>query len=183
VAAGRKVPPGTVVALSLGIGFIAAELVLLQRLTLYLGQPALALSIGLAALLGGAALGSAFSSRVPAGVRAAAVTSAAVLLVVLGGLPLVTSATLAAPLEIRVTIAALAALAVGIPLGTIFPRLVALVANPALVSWVWAVNGTASVVGATVGTIVALVGGFTALGLVAVVCYATAAAFAPQPRT
>jgi hypothetical protein len=183
VAAGRKIPPGTVVALSLGVGFIAAELVLLQRLTLYLGQPALALSIGLAALLGGAAAGSAVSPRVPAGVRAAAVASAIVLLIVLGGLPLITSATLAAPLEIRVAIAALAALAVGIPLGTIFPRLVALVANPALVSWVWAVNGTASVVGATVGTIIALIGGFTALGLVAVVCYAAAAAFAPQRRT
>ncbi len=183
LAAGRALPPGTVVALALGVGFIAAELVLLQRLTLYLGQPALALSIGLAALLGGAALGSAVSPRVPAGVRAAAVASAVALLLVLGGLPLLTSATLAASLEIRVTIAALAALSVGIPLGTIFPRLVALVERPALVSWVWAVNGTASVVGATVGTFVALVGGFTALGLVAIACYALAAAFAPQPRT
>ena len=182
-AAGRVVPPGTVVALALGVGFIAAELVLLQRLTLYLGQPALALSIGLAALLGGAALGSAFSSRVPAGVRAAAVLSAAVLLLVLGGLPVITSVTLAAPLEVRVAVAALAALVVGLPLGTIFPRLVALVGSPALVSWVWAVNGSASVVGATGGTIVALVGGFTALGLVAVACYALAAVFAPQSRT
>ena len=182
-AAGRVVPPGTVVALALGVGFIAAELVLLQRLTLYLGQPALALSIGLAALLGGAAVGSAFSSRVPAGVRAAAVLSAAVLLLVLGGLPVFTSVTLAAPLEVRVAIATIAALIVGIPLGTIFPRLVALVGSPALVSWVWAVNGSASVVGATVGTIVALVGGFTALGLVAVACYALAAVSAPQPRT
>jgi hypothetical protein len=179
-AAGRVVPPGTVVALSLGAGFIAAELVLLQRLTLYLGQPALALSIGLAALLGGAALGSALSSRVPAGVRAAATASAVVLLVVLGGLPVVTGATLAAPLEVRVTIAALAALAVGIPLGTIFPRLVALVSSPALVSWIWAVNGTASVVGATLGTIVALIGGFTLVGIVAVACYAIAAVFAPR---
>jgi hypothetical protein len=183
LAAGRGLPPGTVVALMLGVGFIAAELVLLQRLTLYLGQPALALSIGLAALLGGAAVGSAFSPRVPAGIRGAATASAFVLLLVLGGLPLVTGATLAAPLEIRVALAALAALAVGIPLGTIFPRLVALVGNPALVSWVWAVNGAASVIGATVGTIVALVGGFTLLGVVAVVCYATAAVFAPQPRT
>jgi hypothetical protein len=149
-------------------------------LTLYLGQPALALSIGLAALLGGAALGSAMSSRVPAGVRAAAVASAVVLLAVLGGLPLITGATLAAPLEVRVMVAALAALAVGIPLGTIFPRLVALVGHPALVSWIWAVNGTASVVGATIGTMIALIGGFTALGLVAVVCYATAAVFAPR---
>jgi hypothetical protein len=180
VIAGRAVPPGTVVALTLGAGFIAAELVLLQRLTLYLGQPALALSIGLAALLGGAALGSALSTRVPAGVRTAAIASAAVLLVVLGGLPQLTSATLAAPLELRVVIAALAALAVGIPLGTIFPRLIALVGDPGLVSWVWAVNGTASVVGATVGTIVALIGGFTTLGLVAVACYAIAAAFAPR---
>lgn len=179
LAAGRVLPPGTVVALALGVGFIAAELVLLQRLTLYLGQPALALSIGLAALLGGAALGSAFSSRVPAGVRAAAVASALVLLFVLGGLPVLTSATLAAPLEARVAIAALAAVIVGVPLGTIFPRLVALVSHPALVSWVWAVNGTASVIGATLGTIVALIGGFTLLGLVAVVCYAIAAVFPP----
>jgi hypothetical protein len=183
LAAGHAVPPGTVVALALGAGFIAAELVLLQRLTLYLGQPALALSIGLAALLGGAALGSAMSSRVPAGVRAAAIASALVLLAVLGGLPAITSATLAAPLEVRVTIAALAALAVGFPLGTIFPRLVALVGHPSLVSWIWAVNGTASVVGATVGTMVALVGGFTALGLVAVASYAIAAVFAPRRIT
>ncbi|MGH2489908.1 MAG: hypothetical protein ACRDF9_00230 [Candidatus Limnocylindria bacterium] len=180
LAAGHSIPPGTMVALALGAGFIAAELVLLQRLTLYLGQPALALSIGLAALLGGAALGSAVSSRVPAGVRAAAVASAVVLLAVLGGLPLVTSATLAAPLAIRVSIATLAALAVGIPLGTIFPRLVALVGHPALVSWVWAVNGTASVVGATLGTMVALLAGFTGLGVVAVACYAIAAVFAPR---
>jgi hypothetical protein len=183
IVARRAVPPGTVVAVGLGVGFIAAELVLLQRLTLYLGQPSLALSIGLAALLGGAAAGSAMSSRVPAGVRAAAMASAVVLLAVLGGLPWLTSATLASSLEIRVIVAALAALAVGIPLGTIFPRLVALVADPALVSWVWAVNGTASVVGATVGTIIALVGGFTTLGLVAVVCYAIAAVFAPRPSS
>jgi hypothetical protein len=43
------------------------------------------------------------------------------------------------------------------------------------------VNGTASVVGATVGTIVALIGGFTTLGLVAVACYAVAAVSAPRP--
>ncbi len=179
LAAGRSLPPGTVVALALGVGFIAAELVLLQRLTLYLGQPALALSIGLAALLGGAAAGSAVSSRVPAGVRLSAAASALVLLLILAGLPLLTTATLDAPLEVRVTLAGLAAVIVGIPLGTIFPRVVALVGHPALVSWVWAVNGTASVVGATVGTIVALIGGFTALGLVAVVCYAIAAVSAP----
>src|SRR5207247_1290621 len=41
----------TLRSLAVGLGFIGAEIVLLQRLTLYLGQPALALSLGLAALL------------------------------------------------------------------------------------------------------------------------------------
>jgi hypothetical protein len=43
------------------------------------------------------------------------------------------------------------------------------------VSWVWAVNGSASVVGATVGTVVALVAGFTWLGASAAACYVVAA--------
>ncbi len=180
IAAGRAVPTGTVVALALGAGFIAAELVLLQRLTLYLGQPALALSVGLAALLGGAATGSALSTRGRVGVRAAAIASAAALLAVLGVLPLVTDVTLAASLEVRVLIAATAAFAVGSPLGMVFPRLISDVREPPLVSWVWAANGTASVIGATVGTMIALAAGFTGLGLVAVGCYALAAAFAPR---
>jgi hypothetical protein len=44
-----------------------------------------------------------------------------------------------------------------------------------LVSWVWAINGTASVVGAVVATAVALAIGFTGLGAAAVVCYGLAA--------
>lgn len=180
-AAGRLVPTGTVVALMLGVGFIAAELVLIQRLTLYLGQPALALSIGLAALLGGAASGSGLSTRGRVGVRVAATASAVALLAVLGVLPLITDATLDASLEVRVLIAAAAAYAVGLPLGMVFPRLISDVREAPLVSWVWAANGTASVIGATVGTMIALAAGFTGLGLVAVGCYVVAALFAPRP--
>ena len=182
-AAGRRIPSGTVVALMLGVGFIAAELVLIQRLTLYLGQPALALSIGLAALLSGAASGSALSMRGRAGVRLAAIASAIALLAVLGLLPLVTDATLASALAVRAVIATAAAYAVGLPLGMVFPRLISDVHEPPLVSWVWAANGTASVVGATIGTMVALVAGFTGLGVLAIACYAVAATFAPRHRT
>lgn len=180
VAGGRTIPPGTAVALALGAGFIAAELVLLQRLTLYLGQPSLALSIGIAALLGGAAIGSAISPRLPGRIRSLAIVSAVMLFAVLGGLPALTDATLAASLAARAGIAALAAGAVGLPLGTIFPRLIAIVRDPALISWAWAVNGTSSVVGATLSTVIALGAGFSALGLVAVSCY-IAAALAGDP--
>ncbi len=184
VASARGLPTGTGISLALGFGFIAAELVILQRLTLYLGQPSLALAVGIAALLGGAAGGSALSPRAPRAIGLAAITSAVVLLVVLTGLPLVTDATLAAPLALRVAIALGAAAIVGLPLGAVFPKIVAGVGakDPRLVSWVWAVNGTASVVGAILGSAVALAAGFTALALAAVVCYASAAILAPDAR-
>jgi hypothetical protein len=174
---GSVVPRGTTTALLLGVGFIASELVVLQRLTLYLGQPSLALAIGIAAILGGAAIGSSATTRLPIGVRGAATASAAILTIVLIALPIVTDATLAAPLPIRAIVAILAGAAVGVPLGTVFPKLITAVSErgASLVSWVWAMNGTASVLGAIAGTAVALVAGFTALGVVAVGCYVVAA--------
>lgn len=172
-ASRRLVPPGSLVAASIGLGFIGAEVVMLQRLTLYLGQPSLALSIGLAGLLVGASSGSALSNRLPGGIRLSAIGSGLGLLLVLLLLPLVADGTLAAPLAVRVLISAIAAYLVGLPLGTVFPRLIRDVSemDPSLVNWVWAANGTASVIGATVATVVALTSGFTALGLLACACY------------
>lgn len=176
------IPRGTAAALAIGFGFIAAEVVLLQRLTLYLGQPSLALSVGLMALLAGAAAGSAASERLRPGAARSAFACAIALAVIFTSLPLVTDATLAAPIVVRILISALATVLVGLPLGMVFPRLIAAVAqvDPALVSWVWAVNGTASVVGAVLGTAIALTGGFTALGIAGIACYLLAA-LAAQP--
>jgi hypothetical protein len=176
-AGGRAIPPGTTTSIAIGLGFIATELVLLQRLTLYLGQPSLALAVGIAALLGGAACGSAVSSRLPGGARVPALLSAVGLLLTLALLPLVTDATLAAPLAVRVAVTLGAATLVGLPLGSVFPTVVSDVGakDARLVNWVWAVNGTASVVGAVLATALALAVGFTGLGVAAVVCYGLAA--------
>ncbi|MEK6224685.1 MAG: hypothetical protein AABM40_00160 [Chloroflexota bacterium] len=176
-AGGRALPPGTTTSIAIGLGFIATELVLLQRLTLYLGQPSLALAVGIAALLGGAACGSAVSSRLPRGARLPALLSAVGLLLTLALLPVVTDATLAAPLMVRVAVALGAATLVGLPLGSVFPKVVSDVGakDARLVTWVWAVNGTASVVGAVLATAIALAVGFTGLGAAAVVCYGLAA--------
>jgi hypothetical protein len=99
------------------------------------------------------------------------------LLLTLALLPIVTDATLAAPLAIRVAVALGAAALVGLPLGSVFPNVVAEVGakDARLVSWVWAVNGTASVVGAVLATALALAVGFSGLGAAAVVCYGLAA--------
>jgi MFS family permease len=176
-AGGRALPPGTLTSIAIGLGFIATELVLLQRLTLYLGQPSLALAVGIAALLGGAACGSAVSSRVRGGTRLPALLSAVGLLLTLALLPVITDATLAAPLAIRVAVGLAAATLVGLPLGSVFPNVVSEVGakDAKLVNWVWAVNGTASVVGAVLATALALSVGFTGLGAAAVICYGLAA--------
>lgn len=175
----------TVHALLVGLGFIAAELVLLQRLTLYLGQPALALAVGLAALLLGAAAGSALSSRTALGVRGAAVASAVLVPAVLGGVVWAGDATLAAPLAIRILVAALAGSLTGMPLGAVFPQILIRAAahHAALVPWAWAVNGAASVIGAIVATALAMETGFGVVAVYAAGCYVTVAAFRPVTGT
>jgi len=173
-ALGRRT---TLQALMVGLGFIAAEIVLLQRLTLYLGQPALALALGLAALLIGAAAGSASSARARLGVAGAALGCVLVLVVALLALDHVAAATLSWTLPARALVACIASMAVGLPLGTVFPTVIASAGaqDEELVSWAWAVNGAASVIGSIIAVGAALAIGFTAVGIAAAACYLVAA--------
>lgn len=178
-AVGRRT---TIQSLAVGFGFIAAEIVLLQRLTLYLGQPALALALGLAALLVGAAVGSAASASGGLGVRRSAFASALILITVVLLIESLTAATLSWPLLARAATATLVSMAIGIPLGSVFPTVIASAGahDEGLVSWAWAVNGAASVVGSILTVVAALVLGFTAVGFVAAACYLVAAASATR---
>ena len=172
----------TAQALAVGFGFIAAEIVLLQRLTLYLGQPALALALGLAALLVGAALGSASSANGRIGVSRAALGSAVVLITAVLLIDQLTSATLSWPLLARAAVACAVSIAIGLPLGSVFPTVIASAGaqDEDLVSWAWAVNGAASVVGSILAVAAALVLGFTVVGIGASACYFLVAAFSPM---
>jgi hypothetical protein len=83
-----------------------------------------------------------------------------------------------------VTASALCA-AIGLPLGSVFPTVIAEAGahDEGLVSWAWAVNGAASVVGSILTVVAALVMGFTAVGIVAAACYLVAAfSAAARPR-
>jgi spermidine synthase len=163
----------TLRSLAVGLGFIGAEIVLLQRLTLYLGQPAFALSLGLAALLIGAAVGSSLSARLRQGPDQASAMCAVAVPVLLVVLTWVASVTLAWPLVGRGAVAVLASAGLGIPLGAVFPKIVAQAgaADLRLVSWAWAINGAASVVGSILAVALTINVGFTAVGAVAAVCY------------
>ena len=173
-ALGRRT---TVQALAVGFGFIAAEIVLLQRLTLYLGQPALALAVGLAALLIGAAGGSAASGGGRIGVARAALASAIVVSVAFLAFDRVAGATLSWPLIARGAIGCGLSIAIGLPLGSVFPSVIASAGahDDGMVAWAWAVNGAASVIGSILAVVAALSIGFTGVGFLAAACYLVAA--------
>jgi hypothetical protein len=174
----------TAYALLLGTGFIVVEIVLLQRLTLYLGQPTLALALGVAGLLAGAAVGSASIRRLPGGLRGAAIGSTVALAAVLVILPGVADATLAAPLAVRGFVALLFATLLGLPLGTAFPRVLnaAGAHEPTLLGWAWGVNGVASVIGSILAAGLALETGFTGLAWLGIACYLIATLLGEPPR-
>jgi spermidine synthase len=163
----------TLRSLAVGLGFIGAEIVLLQRLTLYLGQPAFALSLGLAALLIGAAIGSSLSARLRLDPDQASAMCAVAVPVLLVLLTWIASLTLAWPLAARVAVAVLASVGLGVPLGAVFPKIVAQAgaADPRLVSWAWAINGAASVIGSILAVALTINVGFTTVGVVAAACY------------
>jgi hypothetical protein len=129
-------------------------------------------------------VGSASIRRLPGGLRGAAFASTAALAAVLVILPYVADATLAAPLVARVGLAVLFAIALGLPLGTAFPRVLdaAGTHDRNLLAWAWGTNGVASVVGSILAAGLALETGFTGLAWLAIACYAVASLLGEPPR-
>lgn len=164
---------------SLGVGFIAVELTLLQRLTLLLGHPIFTLSILLFTLLASSGLGSALSHRFRT-------RTACLVVAVLGAiyaliLPRVVDALLPLSLGGRIAAAVGLVAPLGLAMGMPFPSGLRLVGHGPLpgAPFYWGLNGVLSVIGSllTVGLAVSL--GFKVAGLVGAGCYLLAAATFP----
>jgi hypothetical protein len=165
----------------LGLGYVLVEMVLVQKLTLYLGNPAYALAVVLCALLVFSGLGSLLSPRVAAhGTRGVVIAASAVALALVVyrlGLDAVLSATLAQPLSLRVALAlcmlALPATLMGLP----FPTAVRALGDGrrALVVRGWVLNGYFSVLGACLSMILSISFGFGVVLLLGAVLYGLAA--------
>jgi len=179
----RTAPPsGTGRALSyfflIGVGFMLLEVVLMQRFTLFLGNPLHAIAFVLAVLLASAGLGS-FYGRTTARRAPGALFLVIALLCVAEALflPHVFHLTLAAPLWLRFVVSAalLAPLGflLGIPMPLAIERLAAR-SEGRLVGWAWAGNGAGSVLGPIVAALLAIDLGFTSVTLLAGATYAAA---------
>jgi hypothetical protein len=162
---------------ALGLGFIMVEMVLLQRFTLFLGQPIYTLAVVLAGLLISTGAGSYVTSGLRGRSKWSFIPIIAAILGALGVMailtPYVLSAALGLGLPWRVLISLLLIAPLGFVLGMPFPkglRAVGVVA-PALVPWAWGVNGFFTVIGSVAAVILGMAFGFRFVLGVAAVCY------------
>lgn len=164
---------------AIGVGFLALELVLIQRFVLFLGYPTYALSVVLCVLLVSSGIGSVLSERARDVDRALSVAlalataSIAVAAVALG--PLLAGA-MSLPFAIRVALAMIVLCPIGIVLGTAMPLGLHRFASryPDGVPYAWGMNGVASVFASVFGTFVALHFGFVAASFVSASAYLVA---------
>ena len=147
------------------------EIFFIQRLTLFLDQPAIALALVLFSLLMASGLGSLLSPHVS--LRLAIVGILLVLLLYALAVPLVIQSALFLSLSARIGISILLIIPAGILMGIPFPsgmkRLESIV--PGMIPWAWAVNGALSGVSGVLAALVALDLGFTAVLFVGVLAY------------
>jgi hypothetical protein len=158
----------------LGAAFLLVEIPLIQRYILLLGRPAVAFAVVLFAVLTASGVGSMLSPRL--GWRAAAIALVGLALSTPFVVRWITPILLPAPLGVRVAVGVGVLAPLGLLMGVMFPKGLALLhsRHPALVPWAWAINGTVSVVASAGAALLALSIGFTAVLVVGAACYAGA---------
>jgi spermidine synthase len=170
---------------AIGLGFMLIETALMQRLIIALGHPTYGLSVVLFGLLLSSGAGS-YASRPLAGSPRGQVRCLLALIAALAVLGVLT-APLAAAMEGATTAARIAgAVAVLFPagffMGMAFPIGMSVGARraPAILPWLWGINGATSVLASVLAVCIALTWSISAAFWSGLVCYA--AAFAAYRR-
>ncbi len=163
----------------LGLAFLCVEIPLMQRAILFLGQPAYAVTVVLAALLLSSGMGSYLSARLPPRVRIEALIGLLVGVTALTALllPRAFAALLGLPWGWRVVATGLLPAPLGLLMGMPFPLGLRALARraPERIPWAWAANGALSVVAAVLAALLSLSFGFTVVLVVGAAGYTVAA--------
>ena len=163
---------------ALGSGFMFAEIVMMQKLVIFLGHPTYATSVVLSSLLGFAGLGSMLAGKIK---RISGATMFGLLVFILSAIALqvlgfqkILPTMLGESFPLRIVISVAILLPLGLALGTAFPSGIrALSTNcPALVPWAWAVNGFSSVIASILCIVISQEIGFTKVLYLSAVIYA-----------
>ncbi|HWR04228.1 MAG TPA: hypothetical protein VN419_09425 [Humidesulfovibrio sp.] len=170
----------------LGLGFLFIEIVLIERLTFFLNDPAQAFALVLSAMLIASGLGSAFSSRfVPrprAGIRLACGITATLAAALGLLLPRLLDLALAWPDPAKAALAIAIAAPLGFFMGMPFPLALSTYrgATSPFIPWAWSVNGALSVVATPLANILAVSFGYSIVFAASLALYGLAALFAPD---
>jgi hypothetical protein len=171
----------------LGAGFIAIELVLVQKFMQIIGSPLYTYSTVIFSMLFAAGIGSAASEKLGVGAHrrwalpfAGVLTSGALLVALYPGL---SHAALALPLAGRVLVSGLAIVPLGFFLGMPFPLGILAIERQSrgAVAWAWGMNGLFTAVGGLLSVLASLRFGFNATIFFALFLYVVAlAVFTPM---
>lgn len=173
----KKLVAGLVYFSAIGVGFMLAEISLLQRLSLVLGHPSYSLMVVLSSLIGAMGLGSLISDKLPLDRKPWAFVFPVVLFGVVfalaHGWSHLAGGVASAPTSTRIGFAIGVCGVLGLVLGVAFPvgMRLARKAHDAETPWLWGINGVGSVLASSLAMLIALGFGLTNLMIVGAVCY------------
>jgi hypothetical protein len=169
-----------------GLGYLALEMALLQKFSLFLGHPNYALSVVLAVLLVSTGLGSLYSERIVGTLGGLRFVSYALAFLVLLEVPVLLPrlpSLIGLPFWLKTAITFALVLPLGLCLGVFVPtaleRLKA--TSPAYVPWAWGINGIFSVLAPVLSVALSMTAGVSALMLAAVPVYLVVGFALPAP--
>jgi len=170
--------------LALGLGFILVEISLIQRFTLFVGQPSHTFATVVGGLLVASGVGSWISQRwvreenqlIPK-LRWVLVLVAIALVLFAWVSPVLMRACLGLALPLRVLVAVLMLTPLGLLMGMPFPLGLrhAGIHVPAAIPWAWGLNAVAGVIGSVAAIMLATSQGFSRVLVLAAVIYGLAA--------
>jgi hypothetical protein len=163
---------------TIGLAFMIIEIILIQKYTLIIGASIYSIATVLLTLLIASGVGSRYARRFPDPVPFLVILAWVVLLLVMDGLLI--DATYELPMPLRALAVALLVFPLGFFMGMPFVKGALRVGE--LVDWGFAVNGAASVLGATLAIVLAFNFGYANTLLVATVLYAIAGILLSRKR-
>ena len=170
----------------LGLAFLFVEMAFIQKFILFLSHPLYAIAVVLSGFLVFAGFGSAWSGRLvhrveqnkysAVSIAVAGISAIAILYVAL--LPILFQQLMGLADSVKMVLSIFLIAPLAFCMGMPFPIGLNRVANsaPDFIPWAWGINGFASVLSASLATLLAIEFGFTAVVLFAVGFYASAAA-------
>jgi len=181
--------PTFIYFLLLGLAYMFLEMGFIQKMTLLIGHPVFGVAVTLLGFLVFSGCGSLASGHILASsqltarkiwltVLAIIVIGIAEIIVLMFWFDWLVGFSRPARILLGVAITAPLAFFMGIPFPTALKQLD--ITGKPLVPWAWGVNGFASVIGAVLGTSLAISMGFTTLALIALGCYFLAAVISKQ---